>query len=350
MTEKNYAFIKNNIVTNIVIFDDSNIDVLNSFKETYEVDEIIPAVDNTYINGEYDGSKFWPLKPYPSWIKNAESNEWQAPVSIPENIPHKYIWSEDTASWKLAPIPESPYPSWIFNNEKFKWESPVARPDSGLWSWNEENQSWEEHDFPYSTEESNQLKHYYDKQFKKKLLTTGFPRSGNTYLNYALQSLYYPDETPGYISHTVKAINVNNHIIVPFRNPKDCIASWHSFPSKGSLEDDIKFYLRFHKAVLDSCNKVTLMDFDYFTSNLEYIKQTVKKSIGIDPVAPSTIEQIKNNMTKDKRGVGENHYWLPSNNKEILDSVKLKLESMELFKECLDIYNKIKKVSSSINI
>jgi hypothetical protein len=152
MTEKNYAFIKNNIVTNIVIFDDENINLFDSFKEIYELDNIVLATDNTYINGEYDGNKFWPIRPYASWIKNEELNEWQAPVSMPENIASKYIWNENTLSWDLAPIPESPYTSWIFNNEQFKWEAPVAQPDSGLWNWNEESQSWEEQVFPYNPE------------------------------------------------------------------------------------------------------------------------------------------------------------------------------------------------------
>lgn len=155
MTEKNYAFIKNNIVTNVVIFNENDIALFDSFKETYDVDDIVLATDNACVNGEYDGSKFWSIKPYASWIKNEELNQWQAPISIPENIPHKYVWSEEQVSWTLAPIPDSPYPSWTFNNELFKWESPIPRPDSGLWAWDEENQSWKEHNFPYNPEENN---------------------------------------------------------------------------------------------------------------------------------------------------------------------------------------------------
>lgn len=147
MTEKNYAFIKDGIVTNIVVFDDQDTDLINSFKEIHDLDDIILATNNTEINGEYDGNKFWPVKPYPSWIKNEESNHWHPPVTMPEYNLNKYVWNEDTMSWDLASIPESPYPSWIFNSEAYLWEAPVEPPawnpeNPKFYIWNEESLSW----------------------------------------------------------------------------------------------------------------------------------------------------------------------------------------------------------------
>lgn len=37
----------------------------------------------------------------------------------------------------------SPFPSWIFNNETDEWEAPVEPPAEGDYSWNEENQEWD---------------------------------------------------------------------------------------------------------------------------------------------------------------------------------------------------------------
>jgi hypothetical protein len=41
-------------------------------------------------------------------------------------------------------ISPKPYPSWALNEEIADWEAPVSRPSEGLYSWNEETQSWDE--------------------------------------------------------------------------------------------------------------------------------------------------------------------------------------------------------------
>lgn len=41
-------------------------------------------------------------------------------------------------------IPPKPYDSWVLNEDTCLWESPIAYPeDGGMYSWNEENQSWD---------------------------------------------------------------------------------------------------------------------------------------------------------------------------------------------------------------
>lgn len=41
-------------------------------------------------------------------------------------------------------IPIQPFPSWILNEETNQWEAPIARPDSGEFSWNEKAGAWVE--------------------------------------------------------------------------------------------------------------------------------------------------------------------------------------------------------------
>ena len=37
-----------------------------------------------------------------------------------------------------------PYPSWLLNEDTCQWESPIPCPDDGSnYNWNEENQSWD---------------------------------------------------------------------------------------------------------------------------------------------------------------------------------------------------------------
>lgn len=40
-------------------------------------------------------------------------------------------------------IPPQPFPSWIFNTTTLNWESPVPYPDDGkMYEWDETTQSW----------------------------------------------------------------------------------------------------------------------------------------------------------------------------------------------------------------
>ena len=41
-------------------------------------------------------------------------------------------------------IAPKPYPSWVLNETTCDWEAPVARPETGFWNWNEEELQWDE--------------------------------------------------------------------------------------------------------------------------------------------------------------------------------------------------------------
>jgi hypothetical protein len=48
---------------------------------------------------------FIPQKPYPSWVLNADTCLWNAPVAMPEDAgtgepPKRYQWDEVTTNWK----------------------------------------------------------------------------------------------------------------------------------------------------------------------------------------------------------------------------------------------------------
>jgi hypothetical protein len=106
MTILNYAFIKNKQVINIAVFEDPTSELLDHFKNEFELDEIVLATDKATIDGTYDGTKFWLPQPYPSWIKNEDLNEWQSPVPYPtveEGSDESYVWDENTISWLLLP-------------------------------------------------------------------------------------------------------------------------------------------------------------------------------------------------------------------------------------------------------
>jgi hypothetical protein len=97
MTEKNYAFVVDNKVTNIVVFDDPSQELLDTFIQQNNLDYLIEADSKAAIGGVYDGTQFIPVSPYPSWIWDNTVKQWVAPVSKPsEGV---WEWSEETLNW-----------------------------------------------------------------------------------------------------------------------------------------------------------------------------------------------------------------------------------------------------------
>ena len=109
MSYLNYAFIKDGKITNIAVFGDPNDELLAHFKSEHQLDDLILVKDKAFIGGTWDGTKIWPPQPYPSWVKDEETNEWVAPVKMPTTTETLvYVWDEPTTSWKEKVIPAPP--------------------------------------------------------------------------------------------------------------------------------------------------------------------------------------------------------------------------------------------------
>lgn len=161
----------------------------------------------------------------------------------------------------------------------------------------------------------------------------GFPRSGNVFLIYAISALTGKKIVDQ--KHTVRAIEYYNNIITPFRNPLDCISSWHFLQRKGNFDKDILYYLRFTEASLNAKEKTIFMNFDNFTQNVEYIKN--KLEINCD--LKITTNSIKETM------FNANLEWnIPRDNKKELNEIKNKLIKVPEFNDCMNIYMEIKKI------
>ena len=107
MTINNYAFIKDNEIVDVAIFDDPSEQLLDQFKNLHGVDYLI-KINNEHagIGGTFDGINLWPIKPYPSWIKDQETLTWIPPIPYPiveEGSNDTYRWDEETLSWILNP-------------------------------------------------------------------------------------------------------------------------------------------------------------------------------------------------------------------------------------------------------
>lgn len=61
------------------------------------------------IGYTYDAAidAFVPPQPYPSWVLNPDTAQWEAPVPMPDDG-KMYSWDEATQSWvEVAPAPEA---------------------------------------------------------------------------------------------------------------------------------------------------------------------------------------------------------------------------------------------------
>lgn len=54
------------------------------------------GIGYTY-NADLDA--FVPPKPFPSWVLNSETADWEAPVAMPVVEGKRYAWNEETGAW-----------------------------------------------------------------------------------------------------------------------------------------------------------------------------------------------------------------------------------------------------------
>lgn len=97
--EKIFALLKDNIVINVVVFDES------------ATQELIDEITNT---------------------NNAEV---AIDTSNYEDVGINYTWHQDHFK------PPKPFASWIWSNEK--WTAPISKPIDAIYVWNEGSQNWE---------------------------------------------------------------------------------------------------------------------------------------------------------------------------------------------------------------
>jgi hypothetical protein len=97
---KSYAFIKNNVVVNIALFDD-NVDqaILDFFAQESNVDLLVLTDNNAYIGGDYIEEQFRSACLFSSWIWDKVKKEWVAPISMPDDD-KSYYWNEELLNWE----------------------------------------------------------------------------------------------------------------------------------------------------------------------------------------------------------------------------------------------------------
>ena len=100
-----------------------------------------PAVGDTFDTSR---NAFVKPQPHPSFMLGQDGN-WHAPVTRPTDG-KAYVWNEFFRVWKEFIDPVQPYPSWILNTSTGQWEAPVAKPSNPATEydlvWHEDTQGW----------------------------------------------------------------------------------------------------------------------------------------------------------------------------------------------------------------
>lgn len=106
---------ENNIVKQVIVINDADTSDAN-------------GVEKEYIGAGFCQSLFGG-----TWKKTSYNN----------NFRKRYAGIGYTYNDELdAFITEKPYPSWILNSETADWEAPIPKPNDGDYYWNEETNNW----------------------------------------------------------------------------------------------------------------------------------------------------------------------------------------------------------------
>jgi len=100
-------------------------------------------LDSNGVEQEVNGIDFLTkLTGWSIWVQTSYNNNFRK-----NHASIGYTYDEDRDAF----IPPKPFPSWILNETTCQWEAPVARPElteeqtdnNNYYVWNETNQTWD---------------------------------------------------------------------------------------------------------------------------------------------------------------------------------------------------------------
>ena len=175
------------------------------------------------------------------------------------------------------------------------------------------------------------------------VLVNGYPRSGNTFLEFALKT-FYGNNTRLFRSHSTVDIesNLDKKIFVVIRTPLQSIASWNHFrlqlkihsEESLTLDADFNYYLRYYNFIEKHFEQVTLMDFAKFSKDSTYITNKVQQKFNKKPSITLDIESLQKGMIL-KGGAN----FLPRKPSTTRQQIEDEVLGHPLYKEVLDLHD-----------
>jgi hypothetical protein len=111
-----FAQIENNLVTQVIVVDNSDcLDELGNESEAIGIQFCTDLLGGTWVQTSYNGNMrknyagigntydatrdaFIAPQPYPSWVLDEDTCQWEAPVAYPDDDKF-YTWDEATTNW-----------------------------------------------------------------------------------------------------------------------------------------------------------------------------------------------------------------------------------------------------------
>ena len=173
---------------------------------------------------------------------------------------------------------------------------------------------------------------------------SGYPRSGNTFLNFVVRELYGSKNPYLVRSHDELDIlnNLEKNVCVVIRNPLQSIASYNQFRTQlttdkntnVTLDDDFDRYLRYYNFIDKHLDQVLLMNFAKFSKDSEYIINKINTKFNVKPLVHLDVKVLKQKMTE--KG-GRNH--LPRKPNETRQQIENEVLEHPLYKDVLDLHD-----------
>ena len=129
-----------------------------------------------------------------------------------------------------------------------------------------------------------------------RIISAGFPRSGNKFLNDLL-SQGFPGRVDDF-THSVHTLEIPN-CVVPIRNPYQSVPSWSAFSGEQDLEATACWYMRFNSKVLDNINNLIVIDFVKLSTNPLFIVDKVSNHLDLIPKEIETSVLNKNSKFRE---------------------------------------------------
>lgn len=113
---------------------------------------------------------------------------------------------------------------------------------------------------------------------------SGFPRSGNNFIIFALRELAQPQLTVNKACHIPpliqRSVKMQKPSILTIREPIQSAVSWAIF-SKCPLSHAFDYYCQFHRQILAVRQQLVVLDFSDFTKELPRALDTISAQTGI---------------------------------------------------------------------
>jgi hypothetical protein len=127
------------------------------------------------------------------------------------------------------------------------------------------------------------------------IFQSGFPRSGNSYLNNLLTVAFPGNVT--LFNHNEDRLDLVN-TVVPIRNPYECIPSLSVFSEGQDLKKIEQRYLTFHKKVLKNIDNLIIVDFQELIEKPLDIVKKISNEFKLSPKKVNLEKLNKNSSTK----------------------------------------------------